>query len=370
MIFIDVDSYGTVLGQTYAQAYPDRVGRMVLDGIWDSSYYRSIPEQAKRLRSTDQAYSEFIKECFVAGSDCPLSTGFDSAAALEQNLTRTLITLQDKPIAVFINASVYGQLSFADVAENGIWSALYDPLSWPKLASLLRKFMIGDYVEPFLEWSVLSQGDIDASVEESNNFISFNDASLGSSQPHGEMSTKDLIRASIGFSEISVIAGNSYSHDVFVYNSWEYIQNHPFVPKPEVVTAEPILLLSTRTDPITPLKMAHAVNKVFNGSSLLVQNSTGHTTISKPSLCTIRKTWLYLYKNELPVAKSTCPSDNVYFHAKSKPTPLISQPVDVEDVSSLDQHDPHSNQIDVALKAYQVNTTPLTLRSKSRVHRL
>ena len=36
-----MQSYGTVLGQYFAAMYPDKVGRVILDGVFDGYNYRS-----------------------------------------------------------------------------------------------------------------------------------------------------------------------------------------------------------------------------------------------------------------------------------------------------------------------------------------
>ena len=36
-----MQSYGTILGQYFAAMYPDKVGRMILDGVYDGDNYRA-----------------------------------------------------------------------------------------------------------------------------------------------------------------------------------------------------------------------------------------------------------------------------------------------------------------------------------------
>jgi len=68
-------SYGTFLGQTFASMFPDRVGRVVLDGVLDPD------ETAKEsglsmVTQSDEAFSTFFLYCHLAGpSVCPFYTG-------------------------------------------------------------------------------------------------------------------------------------------------------------------------------------------------------------------------------------------------------------------------------------------------------
>jgi pimeloyl-ACP methyl ester carboxylesterase len=71
-------SYGTVLGQTFASTYPDRVGRFAMDGVVDADDY-----YAQGLFSTsyysDAIVDLFFEYCFQAGPAlCPFSTGISS----------------------------------------------------------------------------------------------------------------------------------------------------------------------------------------------------------------------------------------------------------------------------------------------------
>jgi len=71
-------SYGTVLGQTFASTYPDRVGRFALDGVADAEDYYSQRLFATSIY-TDAVVDKFFEYCFRAGSKlCPFSTGNSS----------------------------------------------------------------------------------------------------------------------------------------------------------------------------------------------------------------------------------------------------------------------------------------------------
>lgn len=63
-------SYGTIIGQTFAQLYPTRVGRFVLDGVLDAEdYYAGLG--LKNLQQADKAFSTFFEYCSKAGPPIP-----------------------------------------------------------------------------------------------------------------------------------------------------------------------------------------------------------------------------------------------------------------------------------------------------------
>jgi pimeloyl-ACP methyl ester carboxylesterase len=70
-------SYGTVIGQTFAQLFSNRVGRFVLDGVNDAEDYYS-GTGLKNIPLADLALSRFFDYCAKAGSACSFTapTGF------------------------------------------------------------------------------------------------------------------------------------------------------------------------------------------------------------------------------------------------------------------------------------------------------
>ena len=71
-------SYGTVMGQYLINIFPDRVGRIVIDGVVDADAwaneapYQQLPNW---LNSTDAVYKLMFEECAKAGpSACALAT--------------------------------------------------------------------------------------------------------------------------------------------------------------------------------------------------------------------------------------------------------------------------------------------------------
>ncbi|KAJ4150242.1 hypothetical protein LMH87_011000 [Akanthomyces muscarius] len=60
-------SYGTVLGNYFASLFPERVSRMVLDGVVDSYDYASGPGWSTNTQDTDKMMEIFFAGCFNAG---------------------------------------------------------------------------------------------------------------------------------------------------------------------------------------------------------------------------------------------------------------------------------------------------------------
>jgi pimeloyl-ACP methyl ester carboxylesterase len=70
------ESYGTLIGQTYANLFPRRVRAMVLDGVVDPVAAAAGTEAvlASSLADTDRVFREFLRLCEAAGPDrCALA---------------------------------------------------------------------------------------------------------------------------------------------------------------------------------------------------------------------------------------------------------------------------------------------------------
>ena len=76
-------SYGTELGATYAELFPTRVGRFVLDGAVDPTlgFRESALTQAKGFETALRAY---VANCVESSSSCFLGDSVDEGMATIQ----------------------------------------------------------------------------------------------------------------------------------------------------------------------------------------------------------------------------------------------------------------------------------------------
>lgn len=59
-------SYGTVIGSTFASMFPDRVGRMILDGVLNAEQYYNN-DWRDNVDQMDEAMGQFLSLCHSAG---------------------------------------------------------------------------------------------------------------------------------------------------------------------------------------------------------------------------------------------------------------------------------------------------------------
>ncbi len=122
-------SYGTFLGATYAELFPERVGRFVLDGALDPSSTNDelALEQAAGFEASLRAY---VADC-QAARGCPLTGSVDDGVAQIRDLVdRARAT----PLTTGDGYTVNGTLAF-----YGIIVTLYDDSYWPYLTQALTE---------------------------------------------------------------------------------------------------------------------------------------------------------------------------------------------------------------------------------------
>ena len=126
-------SYGTRLGSTYAEEFPQNVRALVLDGALDPNQ-STIDRSVAQAAGFQSAFDAFAADC-ATRRNCPLGTDRTQAVAKFQALTRPLI---DRPLAVGDRT-----LGYADTI-TGVTQALYVSSAWPALTQGLSGLAKGD----------------------------------------------------------------------------------------------------------------------------------------------------------------------------------------------------------------------------------
>lgn len=300
------------MGQTYAQLFPERVARLIIDGVsnlelWYNSFFFE-----ESLIDTDNVYAGFVEECFKAQGNCPLNsingTAFETASALQSHIDDFLQKLEEEPIAVYLNNSNYGAVTRRGIVTNGIFPALYKPApNWPTLAKNLAELINGNATSSFKEYSDSWVSNIIG--DETNTFVISNDNwKTGLAAPvHGLEPIRNYF---LSLTEESKLVSSYQASDVFDRASWSIPTTHNFHPHyhpeyPRFRTANPILVLSTTYDPVCPIISAKKAHNSFEGAGFLEQKSYGHCSISMPSICTAKHVQRYFYEGQLPEAGAT-----------------------------------------------------------------
>ncbi|KAF9562407.1 hypothetical protein CPC08DRAFT_663222 [Agrocybe pediades] len=303
-------SYGSILGATFAAMFPNKVERLIFDGIVDpDNYYKGI--WGNDLVDADKVMDSFFTGCHEAGpEECDFWA--PSADDIRKNLTSIYDTLRSRPIPVNTGKG-YGLVDYA-LVRGLVFRSLYSPFaSFRPLATALAALAAGDasltfdaaFVPP-TKCSCDPSDGLFTNVVDAQNAVLCND---GPDVPGDLASTEeyfDLISQTSQWGEIwasirlGCVGWPKFPKDHF---------QGPLIANP----SHPILLVGNTADPVTPLWAAKKMSKGFEGSVVLTQNSAGHCSISGPSVCTQKHIREYLVSGKLPPPGTVCEVDSTPF---------------------------------------------------------
>ncbi|KAF8905797.1 hypothetical protein CPB84DRAFT_1844791 [Gymnopilus junonius] len=118
-------SYGSILRATFAAMFPDKVERLVIDGVVDAENYYSSPLD-NNLQGTDVVLESFFTGCAKAGpSRCAFWA--PTAEDIRKNLDASYDLIRSKPVPV-LTGSGYGMVDYSSL-RGAVFAALYSPYS-------------------------------------------------------------------------------------------------------------------------------------------------------------------------------------------------------------------------------------------------
>jgi pimeloyl-ACP methyl ester carboxylesterase len=312
-------SYSTVLGQTFAAMFPDRVGRILLDStLRFDDYYSGQWNTA--TRGTEASLRNFFTECIKASpSICPLAnfTGSSTTAdTLMTELDSALQDLIDHPVMMPADYAPPGQpwwqpgITLYQTIKYALLTLTYRPDQFISLYSIVELTL-------HRNWTALAQ--VSPMPPSNTTELPW---SLGFNAFHGIGCSDTANRAKNPEDLYSVIraqgAGGSWG-DVFAPQVWVCAQ-WPFRAKEQfegpfagIKTNHPILLVSGAFDPITPVSGAWEAAANLEGSRVVVHNGQGHGLMNHPSACTIRAIHDYFNDGTLPEVGTVCEPDQPAF---------------------------------------------------------
>jgi pimeloyl-ACP methyl ester carboxylesterase len=127
-------SYGTRIGALYAEAYPDKVRAMILDGAVDPNADQ-IEEEIRQAAAFQKAFDNFAADC-ANSPDCPLGTDPTKAVDVYKSMVEPLVQQPAK------TKDPRG-LSYSD-AIVGTILPLYSPNLWRHLTQALSELKDGE----------------------------------------------------------------------------------------------------------------------------------------------------------------------------------------------------------------------------------
>lgn len=106
--------------------FPDRVGRVVLDGVVDADHYVG-PVWTNSIVDADEIFESFPKYCFEGGKNCPLYKTGDEQKDVSDRFYEVLENLRETPLTFIDIFTDSPQTLRYDDIKRFAFSALYDP---------------------------------------------------------------------------------------------------------------------------------------------------------------------------------------------------------------------------------------------------
>jgi pimeloyl-ACP methyl ester carboxylesterase len=326
-------SYGTILGATYANLFPDRVRALALDGAVNPEGFTSDISSflTDSYRDSDAVLEGFFATCEEAGPELCALAGKDPQRVYEQ-LVGDIRASGGLPALTSSVPTIVTE----DFLSNLVFQLMYTPTAWQQLAAALDSAATTDDGGALVDLAISLFGVPEPDAPYNNATDALNAVLCTDTGDGGEAS--QWIDVAEEVEEVSPSFGKAGAYIGFPCATWPAEAASRYAGPWDVPTANPVLILNPTSDPITPLASAQELDDLLADSRLLVQESFGHTTFAATSTCTLGFLRAYLLDQELPPEGTVCTPDATPFgvptSAPGEPGPEL--PEGLEDMPELD----------------------------------
>lgn len=268
-------SYGTLIGLRYLELFPERAGRVVLDGVVDPT--ATLAELlAQQAEAFERMFTGEMDRVCAASPSCPKG---GLVAAYDQVRNR----LEDGPV---------GEVGPAELATAAVM-ATYDPGLWDPLNRALTAALAGD-VSGLEALSDLYYG--------SSSFPAYAAVSCTDTPVPAGPEAWDAL--AVETAAVSPRFGAATVNELRVCAHWPVAAERA----PGVVRAEgsgPVLVIGTTGDAATPFESAVAVAEQLGSGHLLTHVGEGHAAYGS-SGCVAAVVNGFLVHGRVPAEGARC----------------------------------------------------------------
>jgi pimeloyl-ACP methyl ester carboxylesterase len=312
-------SYGTYLGATYANLFPDRIRAMALDAVIDAPAYTAGTQpstsfvRANGDRGSAATLGEFFRLCTQAASRCAFGATGDPARKFATLAAR----LREDPVQA-PDGSTFG---YADLLILTV-ETLYVPWLWDDLAGILQELYAA--TTPSATTAAIARaralraaGRTPPPSRAAADDPYDNRAEAATASVCGETANPRTLR---GFRQTarradrrSRYVGRYWAYKTLPCLAWTTKAQDRYAGPWSARTSAPILLVNNRFDPATPHQNAVTMDRLIPRSRLLTVNGWAHTALQTRSPCADGTLERYLVRLTLPRAGATCETGVVPF---------------------------------------------------------
>lgn len=300
-------SYGSFLGNTYANLFPRNIRALAIDGVLDPRLWSSGRQIESDRTAGEVVMAEFLRLCDEAA--CPFS-GPHGAAARWTNL---LAVLREAPVTIELPPDPPFELTY-DLLVAVMFGGLYSASYWPDYAILL------DYIDQAVSSSVPG-GDPAVMKELATRW-----AALTAKDPvqepydnfvegyYGNHCADAEYPSSLrDWSKTGRFAAKDSVFGPYLWWTQAPCANWPVSPTRyggpwTARTSAPVLVVGNSFDPATDLAGAQATARLLPNSRLLTYAGWGHVAYFV-SECARTYTAAYLVSGALPPRGTVCPAN-------------------------------------------------------------
>ncbi len=281
-------SYGTLLGATYAQQFPQNVRAMVLDGALDptESLVTSSEGQAKGF---EHAFDNFGAWCKNTPKTCPIAPeARKTVSALLANADQKKVKGSD------------GRIATSGIVGYAIVAALYNQAGWPLLAQAMASLQKGDAKLAFQ----LADGYAERAADGTHSNQSDINLAVNCSDAKSVPSLAEIRRLQADWRRKYPLFGGFTAAGLLSCALWpEKPDPYPTGP---AVGAPPIVVVGTTGDPATPYENTAKLASMLGVGHVLTWQGEGHTAYPQTP-CITSAVDDYLLTLAVPADGKACP---------------------------------------------------------------
>ncbi|KKY22643.1 hypothetical protein UCRPC4_g03261 [Phaeomoniella chlamydospora] len=302
-------SYGTVIGATFAAMHPDRIERMVLDGVCDADdYYHGT--WFSNLWDTDKILARFFEYCSEAGpTKCPFYYP-GGPHEIQQAYERLMNDIHDDPLSVpGTNTRGPYLVTWSDLKVL-LSPGLYQPLHLLPIVADLFNDIARSNGSKYADYKESKRKPVCRTEEcelngpfsqECNVAADASSAILCSDSPGlGQVNEEEFSIYWSALKDQCAAIGDSWAHTRLGCVGWNAKAKWNLEKPVSGQPAHPLLFIGNTLDTVTPIRNARKMALQFPGSVVLEQKAEGHCSFTAPSICTANHVKKYFQTGVLP----------------------------------------------------------------------
>ena len=285
-------SYGTLLGQVYAELFPTKTGRLVLDGAVDPAA-NDFEGTATQAQGFESALRAFLEDCGSA-KDCP----FPGPVASSMTTIRALLDALD--------ASPLAHSDGRQLGSGAMFTAIILPLynadNWGSLRQLFATVFAGDASYAFQLADTYNGRNPDGTYanNQTEAFISINCLDA-----HGDGNVDQMRTEAAELVRLAPVLGPQMSWGGTGCSNWPVPAKRDRAPIVAPGSAD-IIVVGTTNDPATPYTWAETVAATLQNGHLVTYDGEGHTAYNKSNACVNDTVDAFLVEGTVPATDPKC----------------------------------------------------------------